>query len=354
MIRLLVLVPTLLAVSAISVVAKVTPCPGGRYLLDVGDAGLIFGDQTPTTDALTVGTTTLSTPTCGSTHAKVKGTKKGTIVHAKWKTCSGLKKVAAVATIADSCATMRGTIKAKKVAARAFTARLSTGCGDGLLDKGLGEQCESDADCDPGATCDAPCTCKAATTTTTTTAVVSTTSTTLPSGCVPSTTASGVCGNCTVDPGETCDDGNTDDGDHCPHDCVIQSCTPVQGSSRTFSINFTPPTGVQLAGIQVLVDYPEGQISISGSGNDSSVLASITHVPFGRISSPNDLDYALIEGIAGASAITPGRLFTITFLDCEGATGPVPADFTCVVTDASDASAQSVDPATVGCTVTAP
>src|SRR5262249_18055521 len=34
------------------------------------------------------------------------------------------------------------------------------------------------------------------------------------------------CGNGIVDPGETCDDGNTLDGDNCPSSCVIQTCSP--------------------------------------------------------------------------------------------------------------------------------
>jgi cysteine-rich repeat protein len=359
MIRSLVVVALLVA--SVAVPKKIPPCPGGRYLLDPGDAGLIFGDQTPKTDAITVGATSLATPTCGETHAKPKGTKNGTVVHGKWKTCGSFKKVATKATITDDCAVMQGTIKAKKVPVHSFTAHLSTGCGDGLLDAGLGEQCEVDGDCTaPGATCSA-CTCAVPSTTTTTSPGVSTTTTATTSsttttlaGCQPSTTAENACGNCVVDPGETCDDGNTEDGDHCPHDCVIQSCAALPDSTRTFSVNFAPPAGVSIAGIQILVDYPEGAVSIPGSGNDASVISSITHVPFGRISSPNDLDYALVEGIVGSSGITPGRLFTITFQDCDGATAPVPANFSCVVTDASDAGANSVDPSTVSCTVVSP
>ena len=32
------------------------------------------------------------------------------------------------------------------------------------------------------------------------------------------------CGNGQVDPGETCDDGNRDDGDRCPMDCILPGC----------------------------------------------------------------------------------------------------------------------------------
>jgi len=360
MIRRSVTLITLLVIPAALGATKIPACPSGRYLLAAGDDGLIFGDQTPTTDAVMVAATTLSTPTCGPAHAKPKGTKKGTVVRATWKKCGSFKKVVATATITDNCATMTGTIKAKKVPARAFTAHLSTGCGDHLVDKGLGEQCEGDADCDvPGATC-AKCACEAPPPTTTTTPAGSTTTTptssstttTTLAGCQPSTDQSGVCGNCIVDPGETCDDGNTIDGDFCPHDCVIQSCVALPDSPRTFSVGFTPPPGVQVAGIAVLVDYPEGRVVIPGSGQN--VVGSITHVPFGKLSTPNDLDYALIEAVVGATPIAPGRLFTITFEDCAGSVAPLPADFSCTVTDAADQSANPIDPTTISCAVTSP
>jgi hypothetical protein len=63
MTRSVVLAVSLLVVAVSPVVAKISPCPAGRYLLDAGDAGLIFGDQTPTTDAMSVGTTTLAVNT---------------------------------------------------------------------------------------------------------------------------------------------------------------------------------------------------------------------------------------------------------------------------------------------------
>jgi cysteine-rich repeat protein len=350
--RLLALSLLLLPLAAHA--AKLPPCPAARYLIDAADVGLIFGDQTPTTDAFTYGTSSLAIPTCGQTAAKAKANKKGvTTFKAMWKVCGSLKKVLAQGTITNGCATMQGTIKAKKVGKKPFSARISTGCGDGVLDKGLGEQCENGAGCAADQTCDAQCHCTSTATTTTVTPTTTTTSTTL-GGCHPSTTAQNACGNCTVDPGETCDDGNTVDGDSCPHNCVIESCTLDQSSTRTFSVDFTPPAGVQLAGITVLLDYPEGQVAIPGGGNDAQVLASISHLPFGRASSPNDLDYALIEAVVGSSALTPGRLFTVTFDDCQGATVPTAADFTCTVTDAADTGANVVDPTTVGCTVTSP
>src|SRR5262249_20712722 len=107
---------------------------------------------------------------------------------------------------------------------------------------------------------------------------------------------------------------------------TIAACSPVDGSSRLFAIDFAPPAGIDVAGITVLVDYPEAQVTIPGSGNATSVKQSILDVPQGAISSPNDLDDALREAIASTAALPPGRLFTIQFEDCQGATPPVAGD----------------------------
>jgi len=94
---------------------------------------------------------------------------------------------------------------------------------------------------------------------------------------------------------------------------------------------------VIVQGITVLVDYPESQVTIPGSGNATSVRQTIINVQSGALSQPNDLDFALREILAGtANPLTPGNLFTINFFDCQGATPPTAADFTCTVETASD------------------
>src|SRR5262249_36369819 len=47
------------------------------------------------------------------------------------------------------------------------------------------------------------------------------------------------CGNGFLDPGETCDDGNTVDGDACPANCVIQSCTVNTSTHQNVSLHLT-------------------------------------------------------------------------------------------------------------------
>jgi len=142
-----------------------------------------------------------------------------------------------------------------------------------------------------------------------------------------------VCGNGFIDPGETCDDGNTVDGDDCPADCVIDACSNISGSVRGATVNWNAPLSV--GSLTVLVDYPEGKVSIPGSGG--SIPAGILFgFPSGTSGQANDLEYALREVVVKATAITPrpGQLFKINFEDCSGATPPVAGDFTCTVTSA--------------------
>jgi len=157
------------------------------------------------------------------------------------------------------------------------------------------------------------------------------------------------CGNGIIETGETCDDGNTKDGDSCPSNCVVQSCTAT-ASTRTFTVSFAG--GANVAAVQVLLDYPEGKIVIPGSGNDNNVLGSISNTPPGALLVSNDLDYALIQSVTSLSGLTAGPIFRVTFDDCQGATPPTPADFACTVTQASDTSFNDLTGVT--CSVSAP
>ena len=186
--------------------------------------------------------------------------------------------------------------------------------------------------------------------TTTSATVGGTTTTTLPHAC----------GNGTIEPGETCDDGNTVDEsdasvpanppDYCPRTCRIETCRPGTTTAQDVSVDFSAPAGAQVGGLTVFLDYPDAKTSIPGSG--SSVSSTIKNLPAGALSSPNDLDYGLIEGVVSLSAIAPGRLFTVTFHDCPGAPALTAGDFRCVVKDASDTQGNAVGGVT--CTVSIP
>src|SRR5262245_50174449 len=71
-----------------------------------------------------------------------------------------------------------------------------------------------------------------------------------------------VCGNGIVEASnnETCDDGNTRNGDGCPASCHVDSCTPT---ATPFGAHVTwtgGPPATTIAGISIFVDYPEGLI----------------------------------------------------------------------------------------------
>jgi cysteine-rich repeat protein len=141
------------------------------------------------------------------------------------------------------------------------------------------------------------------------------------------------CGNGLIVGSETCDDGNTSDQDSCPADCVVDACEPNLGSDYTVTVNFAGSENV--AGITVFLDYPEGKVSIPGSG--AGVLPGIIDgLPGFAFGQSNDLDHALIQAVVDASAFPSGQLFQIHFETCASAPAPSPSDFTCTVQTAGD------------------
>ena len=169
------------------------------------------------------------------------------------------------------------------------------------------------------------------------------------------TPSAGMCGDGVVnfDEGETCDDGNTLDGDACPANCRIRTCT-ASGTHLLADVQFSPPAGIDLAGITVFVRYPDGIVRIPGMANDASVVNSILNLPDNGFSTPNDLDYALRVVIftPDSSAIPTGRLLTVQFDNCAGAAPPHAGDFSCTVESAADTNNDPVLGAT--CSVTLP
>ncbi|HVO27133.1 MAG TPA: hypothetical protein VMW56_26275 [Candidatus Margulisiibacteriota bacterium] len=177
-------------------------------------------------------------------------------------------------------------------------------------------------------------------------------------GCRPQPTPTvrpGVCGDGVVDfaLGETCDDGNTLDGDACPATCRIRTCT-ASGTHVRADVQFSAPAGVDLAGIVVFVRYPDGVVRIPGTAMDASVVNSILNLSDNAFSTPNDLDYALRVVIftPDSSALPAGRLFTIQFEGCTGASPPQASDFTCSVESATGTNNDPVNGAT--CSVSLP
>jgi cysteine-rich repeat protein len=213
-------------------------------------------------------------------------------------------------------------------------------CGDGIID--AGEECD-DANVDPTDGCTNTCT------------ICGDSVVTAPeecdppgAGCALNCTLEG-CGNGLIEAGETCDDGNTADGDACPATCVIEACDAQSGTDFTVDVEFSGSSDV--AGITVFLDYPEGQVSIPSSG-DQIPSGIITDTPGFAFSQPNDLDYALREVLVDTFAFPEGLLFRLHFETCAGQAAPTAGDFTCTVEAAGDVDSNPIEGVT--CSVATP
>ena len=174
-----------------------------------------------------------------------------------------------------------------------------------------------------------------------------------------------VCGNGCISPGETCDDGNTANGDSCPSNCVINGCTN-SGTQQQVTISLkrtTPPSPSSLTAFNLFLDYPDGQVSIPGSGGDANVASRVTFLlpPSGRSVQRNDLDYGINLGVLGTSNMLPNTnttaVFHINFDLCTPATVPTPAQLPCTMVAATGASGTDYTAAQLlglACTVTVP
>ncbi len=145
------------------------------------------------------------------------------------------------------------------------------------------------------------------------------------------------------DRGETCDDGNMLDGDSCPANCLIHTCASA-GTTLDLDVSFTPPAGVDIAGITVFLRYPDDLVRIPGMASDTAVQDRLSNLPDNTFTTPNDLDYALrlVMFSPDSSPIQPGLLFSVRFDACQSASVPTAADFRCVVEDAANTNLDTV------------
>jgi cysteine-rich repeat protein len=160
------------------------------------------------------------------------------------------------------------------------------------------------------------------------------------------------CGNLIITGMETCDDGNTSDDDACPSDCIVDACTPDTATELTVSVNFAS-IGGDVGGLTVLVDYPEGKVSIPGFGAPPAGV--IDDFPLDTFNGQNDLEHAVRVLVFNTLMfpIDPGLLFRINFDRCQGAAAPVAGEFACTVLSATDPSGATAVPG-VTCSVTIP
>ena len=154
------------------------------------------------------------------------------------------------------------------------------------------------------------------------------------------TSGGGRCGNNEIEfgQGETCDDGNTDEGpgDSCPANCRINPCER-SGQTLTADVVFaTDPSDLLIAGMTLFVRYPDGTVDVPGNNDDPAVQAAVTSDFFGV--TPNDSNYGLTAVLIDPFfiGVEAGTAITASLDICEGATAPPASAFTCRVIDASD------------------
>lgn len=210
-------------------------------------------------------------------------------------------------------------------------------------------------------------TCPASSTPTATTSAVGTptvttsaveTPTPTPTGGTGTPTVTPGCGNGVVefDRGETCDDGNTMDGDNCPANCMIRDCQ-FTAATLDADVLVQGPLDAVLGALQVFVRYPDGVVALPSSGAQASI--AISNLPDDAFStSVNDLDYAVRVVTVGPDGLTlgsapPNRFFTAQFTLCQGATNPSLSDFHCTVENATTVGGDNVT-ATTTCSVALP
>jgi cysteine-rich repeat protein len=202
---------TFLLALALAAPASARPpaCADGRYL-----------DGAPMPDgsvlsAVTISGSELALPgVCAPATASFHRARRGSRVRATFHDCGGVRgRFRLDAVLAPGCGLLRGRLRGRHGRTIQIVHARRSGCGDGAIDTGIGEECESAFDCG-GLACRTDCRCEREPTTTsattaTTTTTSSTTSTTAPPIFVPS------CGNGRIEPGEECD-GAALGGATCP------------------------------------------------------------------------------------------------------------------------------------------
>jgi cysteine-rich repeat protein len=151
-----------------------------------------------------------------------------------------------------------------------------------------------------------------------------------------STCRSARCGDGVVRTGvEQCDgsDAPCAGGNVCAADCV---CRPPGDACTTTVVTVRLATPAPLGSGTLVVDYPETAVAIPGSGNAASVrarVAVLTSTPLFSGGAPNDQDDRILFTLFASEGLASGPLLAVTF-DCLG-TPPLPAAFTCGVSEAS-------------------
>jgi cysteine-rich repeat protein len=168
-----------------------------------------------------------------------------------------------------------------------------------------------------------------------------------PTAPTPSPTPQGVCGNHVVEPGEDCDDGNTESCDDCPGNCRFAPVACPTAGRQTQQVRLTRSDGQSLSSALFCLQYPVGTVALPGTGLVTQRVSG-----FQGLTTVNDFNDAAKIGLVGQQQLTQITM-TVSLDLCTGATPPPATDFACAMISASNGGA-SVDPSTVDCTPVAP
>src|SRR4029077_13660650 len=117
------------------------------------------------------------------------------------------------------------------------------------------------------------------------------------------------------------------------------------------AVELAPPAGKTLAGVKVVLDYPEHAVTIPGFQDQPDVKARVTDTPAEFLASVNDLDDELIVALVGTKSLPAGRLFTVQLDRCTDVRKATAKDFRCRIEQGSTDHGVLVDGAK--CTVRA-
>jgi hypothetical protein len=129
-----------------------------------------------------------------------------------------------------------------------------------------------------------------------------------------------------------------------------EACTPRPGTRTAAVVSFAPPEGGLVAGVTMIVDYPERQVSLPGTGTNVPKDA-IGGTPTGAVVGLNDSGTDVKIVLAAPGELPPGKVVELGFDRCEGGAAVAAGDFACRVVDAADPMANAVRDVTCRVTV---
>jgi cysteine-rich repeat protein len=132
--------------------ARSVPCPGGRFPTDIRPKGPTPLDLRPSPELVIAGDRVSLEPLCPPLAARIRPSRRGTTVRARWRACADGRRVALRALVDRACWSATGVVRARGLRPR-FTATRMPACGNGVR--------EGDEACDDGNTADGDC-CSAA------------------------------------------------------------------------------------------------------------------------------------------------------------------------------------------------